>query len=194
MERTDGQSNNLQPPKKPSGSVSSRLYLKAAIRHYLYKADQQLTEKAAFEKLEIARDLSRRLRNRGASPWWPLVFACTTFVVLVLVAQRRTMKDFTYLERLQILQRYDAYHYKMSHLGVPFDVKFCPNYEPQLSAGQTIVWIHYADLGRCWDILPEGYGYRLQRDAAGNPTLAPNCFVNDRDVTECKPNPTEARF
>lgn len=145
-------------------------------------------------------ETKRKMSGKGNG--WAIPFAFATVAILVTAALHQQTKDFTYTapaDKFQILKRFDAFHYQFRwiHNGaaaLDFPVVFCPNYEPQLSAGQTLTWLHYQDLGRCWDILPEGYGYDFETRDGLHPTLAPNCFVNDRDVTECKPNSMEARF
>jgi hypothetical protein len=189
-----------------SGSTSD--YLKARIRHLLGQADLESHPKRRFQILESARELSFRLRNRkGESIWIPVGFAAVMCLLLVFAARRDSAHDFIYSspsDRFQVLIRRDSYHYRFNHIRsmdsglihseLEMEAVFCPSYEPQLSAGQTITWLHYADFGKCWDIQPKGYGYRIERDGAGKPTLADNCFVNASDVTECKPNFTEVVF
>lgn len=183
-------------------------YLKARIRHLLGRAELERHPKRRFEILRSAQELSFRLRNRkGESMWVPLGFAAVMCILLVFIARRDQSSDYIFSapeDSFQVLQRRDAYHYRFNHVHsnqsglvdsqLQVEAVFCPNYEPSLSAGQTIIWLHYADFGKCWEIKPKGYGYRLERDGSGRPTLAANCFVNASDITECKPNFTEAVF
>jgi len=141
-------------------------------------------------------------KPKGFSMWPALMFVVLVCAAVVVMAHRQTSRDFTFsapADKFQILRRFDAYHYQFRWIRagsepVAINTVFCSNYEPQLSEGETLTWLHYQDLGRCWDILPEGYGYRFERDAQGNPTLSPGCVFNDRDLTDCKLNPSEARF
>ena len=190
-------------PKIPPRSVGEHdLYLKSAVEHWLAKADAERDSKERERILRYVADLVRPLRvQRGRVIWAPVGFALGMCLVLVWLAHRQSTRDFTFsapADTFQILNRYDAYHYQFRHLhnGIPvktLPVTFCQNYEPQLSAGQTLIWLHYSDLGRCWDIQPEGYGYSFETTDGLHPTLAPNCFV-EQDMTVCSPNPTEARF
>ena len=142
---------------------------------------------------------SRKHLPRGFTKVWSAtLFASICAALIIGAAIYGQSKEFVYSDPsgvFQILKRYDAYHYKFNQIGVgELAVTFCPNYEPQLSAGQTIWWLRYIDKGKCWDIQPNGFGYRLVRDASGKPTLPPTCFINAQDITQCKPNPLEARF
>lgn len=139
--------------------------------------------------------------------WPPLAFALSVLVGFALLSHRQSLRDkgfYAPADKFQILKRSDAYHYQFRHLhyengslayATELPAVFCPNYEPQLSAGQTLTRLHYQDLGRCWDIAPEGYGYSFETTDGVTPTLAPNCFPNNvSGLYECKPNKTEAMF
>ena len=200
--------NQKKPVKNEQLARSSQLqssdfYLKAALNNQFHKVEALPPTKSNWREYERLRDLVLRLRrNAGFSPWPPLAFALSVLVALAIWAHRQTSRDFTFsapADKFQILRRFDAYHYQFRwiHNGLAIadmPVVFCPNYEPQLSAGQTLTWLHYQDLGRCWDISLDNYGYNPETRDGIHPTLAPNCFVNDRDMTECKPNQMEARF
>jgi len=182
---------------------SSDFYLKAALNNQFHKVEALPPTKSNWREYERLRDLVlRSRRNAGFSPWPPLAFALSVLVALAIWAHRQSSRDFTFsapADKFQILRRFDAYHYQFRWIRagaepVVMNTVFCSNYEPQLSEGETLTWLHYQDLGRCWDILPEGYGYRFERDAQGNPTLSPGCVFNDRDLTDCTVNPSEARF
>ena len=185
--------------KKPAASVD-KFYLRPIIRRLLRVANGQ-PEKQQHETLQTVLVLSRKLRRyEGAGLWWPIAFAALVFVLLLYVGKRESARDYTYsapADVHQVLVRHGAYHYQLNHIhngsAHTEEAVFCPNYEPQLSAGQTLTWLHYMDLGKCWNIQPEGYGYRLQRDSAGRPTLAPNCHAGP-EVVACEPNFKEARF
>ena len=197
-------SSHYLPPKKSPNSTAS-LFLHAAANNQLRQLEHfpPRTKQEWEKEYARLRDLVLRLRrNAGFSPWPPLAFALSVLVALAIWAHRQSSRDFTFsapADKFQILRRFDAYHYQFRWIRagaepVVMNTVFCSNYEPQLSEGETLTWLHYQDLGRCWDILPEGYGYRFERDAQGNPTLSPGCVFNDRDLTDCTVNPSEARF
>jgi hypothetical protein len=188
MENTTGQSNCLQAEKKPSGSVrqpAQRIYLRSAILHYLSKADHQADEKESFAKLEIVRELTRRLRkNAGFSVWVPLWFAIACCVLLVLWVAARTRQTYFYSfpdNYLRIIQNLDPCIPDGS-CGKRFVLQSVSNgvanpetemhfSEPQhFEAGMTFSWIRYQNHGGTvvidgWDVVRE----------KGLPVLAPNC-------------------
>jgi hypothetical protein len=186
MHVTDGQSNCLQGQKKPSGSVS-KIYLGAAIRHYLYKADRIPNEKEAFAQLEIVRELARRLRqNAGFSPWVPLSFAAAiaAAIVILLVTHTRHTYFYSYPDNyLRVVRNVDpclpdgscGYRFAMQAVtdgvaGEVTEMQFCKGLQSRFEAGHTLRWIRYANLGSCQAI----DGYDILRDSSG-PVLAPNC-------------------
>lgn len=181
--------------KKPSASVT--LYHQAATAHQLGKVEQLPATKQNWAEYERLRLLAWRLRKNAGFAWWvPVLVALALCLLFILWLVLNQPKGYVYStpDRFQVIQRYDAYHYRLNHVGQgEFAVTFCQSYEPQLSAGQTLVWLAYLDRGKCWDIQPKGYGYRLLRDAQGRPILAPNCNAGP-EVVVCSPNPTEARF
>lgn len=204
---------NSTRPAQPSQSkfphVTSGLYLRPAILHKIQKADKEPHDKKRFALLEWARDNSRQLRQRhegGKVRWWPVWFAVGICLFLVYLARQQSLREFTYSapdDIFQILVRHDAHHYEFNHIHSEYgSVKyaerkraaFCPDYGPDLSAGQTLVRLHYMDFGACWSIQPKGYGYTLETKDGIHPTLAPNCFVTAENMTDCKPNHMEAIF
>lgn len=149
-----------------------------------------------FTTVEKVRARRKREQSKGFSVVWPIVFAAAIAVLFLLWLAMKQPTSYLFsapADTFQVLQQYDAYHYKFNHVGHgPMAVTFCQTYKPQFSAGHTIIWLRYEDRGDCWDIQPKEDGYRLERGPDGKPTLASNCFVNDKDVVEC--NSTEARF
>jgi len=155
---------------------------------------------------KAARDVERGMRQAGESIWWPLAFAMAVLILFGYISKRESARDFTYSapsDIYRILRRADANHYELRHvhreLGQIKYVRtqravFCTSYAPDLSAGQTITFIHYLDLGSCWDISGKDYHYTLETKDGHHPTLAPNCFVNGKNMTECSPNEKEANF
>lgn len=196
MHGTDGQSNCLQGVKKPAASAAPRIYIRAAIRHYLFKADQLANEKESFAKLEIVRELTRRLRKEaGFSPWWPLGFAALSGCVLLGMFIAHQPKSYIYAapdEYVRVLQQINAYDFTLQVVNQgqslqPTVLHFCHDYQPLFEAGMTLNWLSYEDRGACQSIVAKRNGYHLVRGSDHVPTLAPNCHpdvVNDRVVCD----------
>jgi hypothetical protein len=183
-------------------------FLRSRILHWLNRADREGNPKKRFECLEKARDLSRQLRQKdqGFTKWWSAIsFAAVILAGLLYAAHVQSERTYRYSapdDVFQILYRADAYHYSFRHVhsenGIfkyaeTIPATFCPNYEPQLSAGQTLTALSYMDLGKCWNIEPKGFGYSFETTDGVHPTLAPNCHAG-KEIYVCEPNPTEARF
>lgn len=198
--------NNYFPPKKSvvSAGVEDPGYLRARIQTLLDQAQHESSSGKRGLLYDRIRELTRILRQKnGNSVWAPLAWAVSLGVVLVVIAQQQIKRDFTFsapADKFQILKRLDAHHYTFRHIHDGRAVKdlpvvFCQNFEPQLSAGMTLTYLHYIDAGKCWNILPEGYGYSFETTDGKTPTLAPNCFPNYlTGLYECKPNKTEATW
>lgn len=55
--------------------------------------------------------------------------------------------------------------------GTRFKGNFCHDYEPQFSAGQTLITLQYEDRGQCWSLLNMHPGYIIKRGYDGNPII-----------------------
>ena len=188
MQAADAQSNYLQGKKKPSASVpAARIYLKQAIRHYLYKAEAEPCEKASFAKLEIVRDLTRRLRRIDGYAWWvPVLFATAIAALFLFSIIWRTSKTYFYTwpdHSLRIVQNLDPcdapdgscgrrFVVQAVEFGVPKPETVMHFRDPQhFEAGMTFSHISFKYIGS--EAVTDGWD--VVRDFEGMPVLAPNC-------------------
>lgn len=76
------------------------------------------------------------------------------------------------LHNVYVIRDLNAYDYKMRTAeGIEFFTRFCPDYEPQFSAGQTLTVLKYEDRGACWSVARTHPAYLIKRDDNGNPII-----------------------
>jgi len=205
-------------PRKPPRSSESPTIVAIRVERGLKRAEKAHEEKQQFAILEFVRDLARVLRRtdeekrngtEGNVFWWPIFAAALGCLAIAIWAWNRSSEDHVLSDQkngvYQILNRYDSHHYRFNEIssGQPLRVHFCEkkgdaDAAAQLSAGLTIWHIAYRQTQdkngvACWDVEPDGYGYRLMANRDGTPTLAPNCHAGEK-IYECVPNLTEAIF
>jgi len=74
------------------------------------------------------------------------------------------------LTNLYVAQELGDYGYVFQNPdGTEFKGNFCRDYEPQFSAGQTLIVLQYEDRGACWSLLNMHPGYLIRRNRDGVP-------------------------
>ncbi len=168
-------------------------YLRAALRHLLFKADREPDKKKAFELyLSGARELSKKLRsNRGFTKAWSSVAFAAACCALLYGAARNWSKSYFYSypdNYLRIVQNVDPC-FPDGSCGKRFIIQSISSgvanpetemhfSEPQhFEAGMTFSWIRYQDHGGTavvdgWDVVRQ----------EGRPILAPNCHPDYSDA------------
>jgi len=136
--------------------------------------------------------------------WWPALLVIVFFAIMGIVIRESSKRLVVWIypdDQIQILERFDAYNYQMRLIHVrinsvqttEFHARFCDDFEPPFSAGETLILLTYYDRGSCWELKDREFGYKFLRDAQGNVVLAPNCSNGPVEVV-CHPVKNKAQF
>ena len=125
----------------------------------------------------VAAFLSQTLRKKssGLVRIAPLLFlgTVTAMLAVTLYASYRNPGNSKIVElhNVKVLRDIGRYDYWFqSEDGTKFYSTFCADYEPQFSAGQTLIVLKYEDKGACWSVANTHPAYLIQRGQDGRPT------------------------
>lgn len=159
---------------------------------------------------ESVKKTVRSLKQSGYASGPVLGFACLCFVgftcLSLWLAKHQTANTYRYAaptDRFQILKRFPGglnYQLRWIHSenGVTstrfIHAHFCEGYIPPFSAGETLSYLAYQDVGSCWFIQGNTLGYDFELGPDGHDSLAPNCHEGSKGYVECEPVINEAIF
>lgn len=149
---------------------------------------------------DYAHTLFMRESIKDVLQWWPL--GVVVFLILSIgISVKQTKENiYEYSEPddiFQIVRKYDDFNYSFRHIHSnilgeirvkTIHAKFCDNYNPPFSAGETLIWLRYYDRGACWDVKDKEYGYKFLVDDFGHVVLTQNCKNGTTQVICDPPN------
>lgn len=205
LTRKFGITGKASSHKKPAASAT--IYLRAAAANQINKVEPLPPTKEHWAEYERLRELVRRLRKNGFSPWVPVSFAAAIAVLFLLwlAARTHTTRFYQfpsdYLRVIQNLnlEKGDFVMQRVTN-GVPgpeFEAHFRGDL-PKFENGHTLQWIRFVDTGSeqildGWDLVREDKLTFAGGQWRRMPTIAPNC-VPDWTVNHVICEGGKARF
>jgi hypothetical protein len=142
--------------------------------------------------------------------WRVLYFAGSVCVICAAILlwhgrqqDQNTFRYYAPADKFQILKRFpDGFNYQFRWIHTEngtvskrfIHAHFCEGFMPPFSAGETLTYLAYRDVGSCFLIQGQGLGYDFELDSRGHDSLAPNCHEGSRGYVECEPVLNEAVF
>lgn len=121
---------------------------------------------------QLKRIMPSDHRKQGAFKLIPVLFMSVVVAILTatLTASYRNpgTAKIVELRNVKVLRDIGRYEYWLqTEQGSKFFTIFCADYEPQFSAGQTLLVLKYEDRGNCWSVANTHPAYLIRRDANG---------------------------
>jgi hypothetical protein len=179
-----GSSSLPSIPKKPVQSVGGDTADKITTRlhNLLARADAEMNPDKRAAMLNVARELSRKLRSRqfGESVWWSIAFAAICIAIFFGIAAKHQPTGYTFSapdQYIRVLEKLDDFSFVLQRVdkGVPqpaMVMHFCQDYQPLFETGMTLSWLSYDDRGQCISIAPTDRGYVIVRGPDHRPIIS----------------------
>lgn len=136
-------------------------------------------------KISLKSMTTRLLRSKQKSQSWKwrglarheaaaatIVFALALVTAVAASYRSPGVPKVIELHNVKVLRDIGRYDYWFqTEDGKKFYSTFCADYEPQFSAGQTLVVLKYEDRGACWSVANTHPSYLILRDENGIPIV-----------------------
>lgn len=101
----------------------------------------------------------------------PLIPSAIKGILLLMIVTVGVLAHFAFsqagvveMHNVYVVRNVNAYDYELRTAeGVKFFTRFCPDYEPQFSTGQTLTLLKFRDMGACWSLGNASTGYLIER-------------------------------
>ena len=133
----------------------------------VYRRGRFATGSRSTDWKGIASFLRSPLRMTSRLAIYALIMAPTVYAVRAFVESSPVRG----LENVYVVRTLTPYDYWMRVGQTEFYAKFCADYEPQFSTGQTLRVLNYEDRGGCWSVNNTHPAYLILRDKEGNPII-----------------------